>query len=60
MNGWDLIHAVALFKRLYDRYESEPTAVACDLLVIVARAATHHNVPLQKMLDAVKQGARIG
>lgn len=59
MNAWDVLQATMLLKRLYDRYESDPTIVACDLLQIIARAATHHKVPLQKMLDAVKLGAKL-
>lgn len=59
MNAWDVLNAISLLKRLYDRYESNPTDVACDLLTTIARAATHHGVPLSKMLDAVKKGARL-
>lgn len=60
MDTWDMINAIAMFKRLYDRYETEPSAVACDLLAIIARVATTKKVPLQSMLDAVKRGARAG
>lgn len=60
MNGWQIIETIGLVKRLYDEYESNPTAVACDLLATIARVATLHRVPLQPMLDAVKRGARVG
>lgn len=59
MNAWDVLNAISLLKRLHDRYESNPTDVACDLLMTISRAATHHGVPLQSMLDAVKKGARL-
>lgn len=57
MDAWDVVNAIALFKRLYDRYETDQTAVACDLLAVIARVATRNKVPLQAMLEAVKRGA---
>lgn len=59
MDTWDAMNAMLLFKRLYDRYETDQRAAACDLIAIIARVATKHKVPLQAMLDAVKRGANL-
>lgn len=59
MNGWELLQTVALTKRLYDEYEADPAKIACDLLALISRVATLRKVPLQRMLDAVKLGARV-
>lgn len=54
----EFLKVATVLEHLRGRYEGNLTNVVCDALTIIARAARLKGVPLQAMLDAVRQGGQ--